>query len=63
MNKTTYGDTSQCECPCCGEVIRNLWDYSIEEDKTIECPHCNGEVTMHLSYDISLTSYEPNKES
>jgi DNA-directed RNA polymerase subunit RPC12/RpoP len=38
--KTTDGDMSNCECPECGKIIRDIWDYSPNEGSEIECPHC-----------------------
>jgi len=55
MGNTTYGDTSQCECPACGKIIHDLWDYSLVEDTEIECPHCESSLTVGLSYEVILT--------
>ena len=60
MSNTTFGDTSQCECPKCGEIIHDLWDYALVEDAEIECPHCNASVLVGMTYSVSLEYIESN---
>lgn len=45
---------SEVQCPYCGEMIRDLWDYEWGGDECIdiECPHCDEmlAITKHITY-------------
>jgi hypothetical protein len=44
----------QIECPCCGEMITELYevDGSPEDTVNMDCPFCNRELllTTHVAY-------------
>lgn len=57
--KRTYGDTGQCECPACGAIIRDLWDYHLAEGIEIECPQCNAKVIVEEIPVTVVLRYDP----
>ena len=45
---STIGDPYYCECPECGEIITNLWDFGsrLYEGRSICCEHCEKDVRV-----------------
>ena len=53
----THDDGDRIACPVCKESFGDLWDYdwSRDEDKEIECPHCDAPITLSRHVEVSYT--------
>ena len=61
--KETHGDQNECECPYCGEKIKDIWDYGdLQGMDEITCGWCDKTCGFHayISCDITLTAKEEN---
>lgn len=57
MMLETTTTTEDCQCPHCGELIKDLWDYNWNgnEDIETECGHCDQPITIRRSVTIMYT--------
>ena len=54
--RCTEGDYAECECPACGEIIEEMWDYGTEKRvMKFHCPHCNALLERLEVFTIQLT--------
>lgn len=52
----TTSDSDRIECPKCGKMIGDLWEYGSDEDMDIECGHCEAPLTLSRRVSIDYTA-------
>ncbi len=54
ITRRTRGDQHRVECPACGKIIADLWEWSfgyggggaLQEGEEFECDHCGKDITV-----------------
>ena len=61
--KETCGDIAGVECPYCGYVDRDAWEWNLDCDDH-ECGHCEkvADMSVCITIDITLKATEGKDE-